>query len=205
MIVGLYDSECPGNYYGTDCSLRCGKCGGNGTCYKTNGYCKNDCISGYAGFLCQGKCSDTCGGDGSCTVNNMFCIHGCKAEYTGFWCEDNCPDTCGGDGSCSKTTLFCWYGCKTGYKGHLCDWKDSNTLTMNECSNCLQPCGPNGCVNGCVTGFYDLYCSLVCACPLGVPCQQTSGSCINQKGNFTPTAAPDVTVTTSSNKSLHVL
>lgn len=53
-------------------------------------------------------------------------------------------------------------------------------------------------VNGCVTGFYGLYCSLVCACPLGVPCQQTSGSCINQRGNFTPTAAPDVTVITPS-------
>ncbi|XP_052681322.1 multiple epidermal growth factor-like domains protein 10 [Crassostrea angulata] len=170
-IQGLYDSDCPGNYYGTDCSLSCGKCGGNGTCYKTNGYCKNDCISGYAGFLCQEKCSNTCGGYGSCIKSNLFCLHGCKAGYT----------------------------------GHLCDWKDLNTPTMNECSNCLQPCGPNGCVNSCVTGFYGLYCSLVCACPLGVPCQQTSGSCITQRGNFTPSVAPDVTVTTPSSAPMMTL
>lgn len=161
---GLYDSECPGNYYGTDCSLSCGKCGGNGTCYKTNGICKNGCVSGYAGLLCQ----------------------------------DKCPDTCGGDGSCSQTTLFCRDGCKTGYTGLLCGSNDSNTTTVNECSNCLQPCGPYGCSYGCVTGFYGFYCNFICACSVGVPCQQTSGSCITQRGNSTPTAAPDVPVTTSS-------
>ncbi|XP_052683491.1 scavenger receptor class F member 2-like [Crassostrea angulata] len=163
-IQGLYDSECPGNYYGSDCSISCGKCGGNGTCYKSNGICKTGCLSGYAGLLCQ----------------------------------DKCPGTCGGDGSCSPTTLFCRDGCKAGYTGLLCGSDDSNTTSVKECSNCLQPCGPNGCTYGCVTGFYGLYCSLKCVCPVGVPCQQNSGRCFTQRGNSTPTAAPDVIVTTLS-------
>lgn len=170
MVVGLFDSECPGNYYGSNCSLSCGKCCGNGTCYKTNGICKNGCLSGYAGLSCQ----------------------------------DKCPDTCGGDGSCSPTTLFCRDGCKAGSTGLLCDSGDSNTTSMKECANCLQPCGSNGCVYGCVTGFYGLYCNLECICPVGVPCQQTIGRCITQRGNSTPTVAPEVIMTTSSSKSLYI-
>lgn len=165
----------------------------------------NICISGYAGPGCQYKCPDTCGGDGSCVKTNFFCLGGCKIGYTSYTCQDKCPDKCGGDGSCSEITSICQHGGKTGYTGLECDRVDSNTPTVNKCSNCLQPCGPNGCVNSCVTWFYGFYCSLVCACPVGVPCQQTSGSCINQRGNFTPSVAPDVTVTTPSSKSSHVL
>lgn len=171
-MIGLNDLECPGNYFGPECNLRCGKCAGNGKCSKTMGICIYGCISGNGGILCEKKC----------------------------------PDTCGGDESCLMITLFCRNGCKTGYTGLECSRKDSTTPTVNECSNCLQPCGSNGeCVYGCVTGFYGLHCNLVCACPLGIPCQQTGGSCINQRGNFTPSAAPDVTMTTPSSKLLYFL
>lgn len=178
----MNDSECPENYFGPECNLRCAKCAGNGKCSKLHGICIDGCISGYGGIWCQKKCPDTCGGDGSCVKSNLFCYKGCKPGYTGFTCQDKCPDKCGGDGSCSKITSL-----------------DTRVL-------CLQPCGSNGeCVYGCVTGFYGLHCNLVCACPLGIPCQQTGGSCINQKGNFTPSAAPDVTMTTPSSKLLHFL
>lgn len=52
MVIDFYDLECFGNYYGLDCSLSCGKCGGNGMCYKINGICKIGCLFGYVGFLC---------------------------------------------------------------------------------------------------------------------------------------------------------
>lgn len=205
-MIGMNDLECPGNYFGPECNLRCQKCAGNGKCSKRYGICIDGCILGYGGIWCEKKCPDACGGDGSCIKSNLFCNEGCKPGYTGFTCENKCPDNCGGDGSCLKITSFCLNGCKTGYTGPECTIKDSKTPTVNECTNCLQSCGSNGeCVYGCVTGFYGLYCNLVCACPLGIPCQQTGGSCINQRGNFTPSAAPDVTMTTPSSKLLYFL
>lgn len=103
-MIGMNDLECPENYFGPECNLRCAKCAGNGKCSKLHGICIDGCISGYGGIWCQKKCPDTCGGDGSCVKSNLFCYKGCKPGYTGFTCQDKCPDKCGGDGSCSKIT-----------------------------------------------------------------------------------------------------
>lgn len=123
-IQGQFYSECRVGLYGTDCSLKCGNCGGNGSCYQTNGICKNGCINKFAGLSCMDKCPDTCGGDGSCAPTTLFCLDGCKTGYSGLLCGtddsnttlykcSNCLQPCGPYG--------CFSGCVTGFYGLYCN------------------------------------------------------------------------------------
>ncbi|XP_022310665.2 uncharacterized protein LOC111116000 isoform X2 [Crassostrea virginica] len=147
-IEGWLDSSCPVGYYGQNCSLPCGHCGGDGTCVRTNGICFDGCLPEYTGPDCRDDCPPNCGGDQSCSATTQFCTDGCKPGFDGFFCNETSNATVTfGIAECSNCvspckSYGCPNGCVNGFFGYICDRRcdcPEGTPCKQFTGTCLTP------------------------------------------------------------------
>lgn len=62
---GYKCNSCENGWFGVNCELNCGRCGGNGSCNITTGDC-HLCSVGYFGNSCNKKCNEFCDSSKPC-------------------------------------------------------------------------------------------------------------------------------------------
>ncbi|KAL4230214.1 hypothetical protein ACF0H5_010599 [Mactra antiquata] len=169
---------CESGYYGDDCTLACGQCLNNETCYGSSGACPNGCKPGWGGQVCKTECNG-----GTYGPN----------------CESECGQ-CRNNTICDIMTGVCPLpdNCEPGYTGDRCDIECTNgTYGLNcsmQCGNCInntQCTITNGTCMSCDPGYHGDMCDIECVTPsFGPDCSETCNCLNNETCNFVTGVCP---------------
>uniref|UniRef100_A0A2C9KB17 EGF-like domain-containing protein n=1 Tax=Biomphalaria glabrata TaxID=6526 RepID=A0A2C9KB17_BIOGL len=173
--------SCGTGFTGSNCIEKCSDhCGGNSSCDRFKGFCKDGCKDGFYGSECDEQCNDRCGGTLRCDFVSGVCLDGCKEGYYGENCLNVCSSRCGGIKACNYSTGDCIYGCIKGFYGDKCHLK---------CHlNCKDGCDVNTaeCNHGCLSGLTGRNCTKRCSEKCGgvAECDQSTEICVVCKAGY---------------------